>query len=88
MTLALLHGRAVEVFPGVTLQVCSPEDLVIYKLISTRPRDHEDASGVIRRQSDALDVAYVMGWLRQFELAFDDSTLISTFQRLRSGVKL
>ena len=46
--------------------------LVIYKLISTRPRDDEDASGLIRRQGDALAADYVVGWLRQFELAFDE----------------
>ena len=84
---AVARGRATEVLPDVTLTVCSPEDLLIYKLISTRPRDHEDASGVIRRQGDTLDAGYILGWLRQFELAFDDSTLISTFQNLRRGAR-
>jgi hypothetical protein len=84
---AVARGRAIEVLVGVTIIVCSPEDLVIYKLISTRPRDHEDARGVIRRQGDALDVPYISGWLRQFELAFDDSTLIATFRGLLHGVR-
>jgi hypothetical protein len=84
---AVARGCMIEVLPGVKITVCSPEDLVIYKLISTRARDHEDASGVIRRQGDALDVGYILGWLRQFELAFDDSTLISTFQRLLRGTR-
>ncbi|MBP7962136.1 MAG: hypothetical protein KBG20_16150 [Caldilineaceae bacterium] len=82
---AVARGRSIEVLPGITLAVCSPEDLLIYKLISTRPRDHEDANGVIRRQSDSLDAAYVLNWLRQFELAFDDSTLITTFRRMQRG---
>jgi hypothetical protein len=80
---AIQRGRDVKVQPGVTLKVCSPEDLVIYKLISTRPRDYEDARGVIRRQGQALDDAYVLHWLRQFELALDDSTLVSTYKRVR-----
>jgi hypothetical protein len=67
----------------VTLQLCSPEDLLIYKLISTRPRDHEDARGVVQRQADSLDDAYIIGWLKQFEAAFDDSTLVSTYHQLR-----
>jgi len=82
---AVARGRTIEVLTAVKITVCSPEDLVIYKLISTRPRDHEDASGVIRRQGNALDVGYILDWLRQFELAFDDSTLISTFRGLLRG---
>lgn len=80
---AVERGRAIEVLSDVTLTVCSPEDLLIYKLISTRPRDHEDASGVIRRQGDSLDTAYILDWLRQFELALDDSTLIATFRQMQ-----
>jgi hypothetical protein len=46
-------------------------------------RDHEDAAGVVRRQGDALDDAYVLDWLRQFEQALDDSTLVAEYRRMR-----
>lgn len=69
---------------GVTVRLCSPEDLAIYKLISTRPRDHEDAQTVIRRQGPGLDDSYALNWPRQFEQAFDDSTLVAEYKRLRS----
>lgn len=81
--LAIQRGRDVEVQPGLTVQMCSPEDLIIYKLISTRLRDREDAAGVIRRQDNKLDDAYVIDWLRQFEIAFDDFTLVAEYKRLR-----
>lgn len=81
--LAIQRGRDVEIQPGVTIHVCSPEDLVIYKLISTRLRDHEDAQGVIRRQGSNLDDEYVLDWLRQFEQALDDSTLVAEYRNLR-----
>ncbi|MBI2116442.1 MAG: hypothetical protein HYT85_15360 [candidate division NC10 bacterium] len=71
--------------PGATIRVCSPEDLVIYKLASTRLRDHEDAASIIRRQGDKLDDRYVLHWLRQFEQALDDSTLVAEYGRLRAG---
>ncbi len=32
------------------------------------------------RQGSALDAPCVEGWLRQFELALDDSTLLDTFR--------
>ena len=80
---AIQRGRNVELQPGVGVRLCSPEDLVIYKLISTRLRDHEDAQGVIRRQGHDLDDKYILDWLRQFEQALDDSTLIAEYKNLR-----
>jgi len=79
---AIRRGRDVEVAPGVQIHACSPEDLVIYKLVSTRPRDHEDARGVVLRQGDGLDREYVVRWLREFEAALDDSTLVSAFEAM------
>jgi len=84
---AIQRGRDVEVQPGVTIRICSPEDLIIYKLISTRLRDHEDFISVIRRQGDLLDDNYVVSWLRQFEQALDDSTLVAEYQGLRQEHK-
>ncbi len=81
---AIQRGHEVEVQPGVVIRLCSPEDLVIYKLISTRSRDHDDAQSVIRRQGSSLDDSYVLDWLRQFEQALDDSTLVAEYKRLRS----
>jgi hypothetical protein len=77
---------AVEMGQGPSIVVCRPEDLIIYKLVSTRLRDHEDAAGVIRRQGLKLDHRYVLDWLKQFESALDDSTLIDEFERLRRSV--
>jgi len=37
----------------------------------------------VRRQGQRLDDKYVLHWLRQLELALDDSMLVSTYQRLR-----
>jgi hypothetical protein len=58
---AVQRACPVELEPGLAATVCTAEDLIIYKLISTRLRDHEDAAGVILRQGDALDDAYVLG---------------------------
>jgi len=81
--LAIQRGRDVELQPGVTIRVCSPEDLAIYRLSSTRLRDHEDAQGVVRRQGSNLDDDYVLDWLHQSEQALDDSTLVAEYKSLR-----
>jgi hypothetical protein len=81
---AIERGRVVVIEPGVEIVTCTPEDLIIYKLVSTRPLDHEDARRVAVRQGDALDDEYVVDWLAQFEQAVDDSTLIATYRGLRA----
>jgi len=83
--IAINRGREEEIQPGVTIRLCSPEDLILYKLISTRARDHEDARSVIRRQGDILEDDYIIEWLKQFEQALDDSTLVAEYRRLRIG---
>lgn len=71
-----------EIVPGFRARLCTAEDLILYKMITTRPRDREDAQSVVREQGQALDRAYIEHWLRQFELALDDSTLLEAFQRM------
>lgn len=80
------RGRVVEI-PGINIQlrVCTPEDLIIYKLVSTRPRDQADAPGIVKRQIKTLDHVYVEDWLHQFEMALDDSTLVNTYKKLVVG---
>ncbi len=81
---AIERARDVTLQPGLVASVCSPEDLIIYKLVSTRQRDQDDAESVVRRQGEALDDEYVVTWLRRFEQALDDSTLVATYRRMRT----
>lgn len=82
--LAIRRGVDVEVQPGINIRMCTSEDLIIYKMISTRLRDHEDVRSVIYRQGELLDQAYIINWLQQFEQALDDSTLVLEFKRMMS----
>jgi hypothetical protein len=82
---AMTRGRQIEATPGETVAVCTPEDLIIYKIISTRSRDYDDVPGILKRQRGKLDHEYITSWLRQFEQALDDSTLIQSYQRMRNA---
>ena len=85
--LAIERGRDIEIQPGVTIHICSPEDLVIYKLISTRLRDYDDARSVIRRQGEKLDDRFIIHWLKQFEEALNDSTLVNEYQNIKRDAR-
>ena len=80
--IAITRGKSIELLPCVEVRVCTAEDLVVYKLLSSRPRDGSDAETVVQRQGLVLDVAYVTSWLQAFEEALDDSTLVTSFQHM------
>ncbi|MBI3763890.1 MAG: hypothetical protein HY260_18765 [Chloroflexi bacterium] len=84
---AVSRGRAVELAPGKIGRVCSPEDLIILKLISTRERDAGDAASVISRQGDELDDGYLLDWLTKLEQALADSTIVRTYRQMREKHK-
>ena len=80
---AIKRARVVTLFKGKTIRVCTAEDLVVYKMLSTRLKDRADVESVIQKQGDALDNAYIEGWLTQFEEALADSTLVQEFRKMR-----
>jgi hypothetical protein len=80
---AIHRAIVIELEPGLDARICTAEDLIIYKMISTRLQDRVDVENVYRRQGNKLDDRYVLKWLRLFERALDDSTLVATYQRLR-----
>jgi hypothetical protein len=80
---AIKRARPVTLFKGKTIRVCTAEDLVVYKMLSTRIKDRADVESVIQKQGEALDNDYIEGWLTQFEEALADSTLVREFRRMR-----
>lgn len=78
------RARTLELTPGKKARVCSAEDLIILKIIAQRPQDQIDVANVVQKQGHILDDRYVLKWLRQFEKALDDTTLIREYQRIRA----
>ena len=64
--------RARKMLVGdVSVNVASAEDLVVHKMVASRPRDLEDVRGVLLKNPDA-DLAYIRRWLDEFEQALDE----------------
>jgi hypothetical protein len=83
----IARARAVELMPGQTMRVCSPEDLIVLKMIAFRPQDQIDVERVIERQGDKLDDEYILGWLSKFEKMLDDSTLLREYTQMRDKAR-
>lgn len=61
--------RSVEVeIAGRALRVLTAEDLIVFKLVAGRARDHEAVAAIINARGAALDTQYITGWLEQFEV--------------------
>lgn len=78
-----LIRRAVdyEVAPGRTIRLCSPEDLIIHKAVAGRPQDLMDITGVVHRQGERLNVAYIRCWLGEFAVALEMPEILERFER-------
>jgi len=73
-----------EFEPAVTIRTCSAEDLIVLKLFASRPLDLRDAEGVVARNRQQLDWAYMEAQLRPLAEAKDDPGILKELARLRS----
>jgi len=80
-------SRANEVYiHGTRVRFAAFNDLIIYKIISGRPRDFDDIRGMLRRKGKELDANYVRKWLSLFEKETGE-TFLDNFEKLRLEMK-
>ena len=69
-----------EIEPGRTVRLASAEDLIVHNAVAGRPQDLADIAGIVYRQRDSLDVAYVRRWLGDFAAALDLPEILDRFE--------
>lgn len=69
---------------GTTVPVVTPEDLLVAKILASRPKDLEDVVGILCERRDQIDLTYVRGTLRELEAALDQTDLLDA---LRSALR-
>lgn len=78
---AIERGRIKKIGP-IRVRLISPEDLIIHKIASSRPRDIEDVNGILIRQKGRLDINYIQRWLKKIDKANKKSRTYKKFNRL------
>ena len=68
---------ATEEIAGRQMRVCTPEDLIIHKIVSERVKDREDVRQIIRRQGSRLDRRYLTTHIRTLATAMDQPELLT-----------
>jgi hypothetical protein len=80
--------RAVDVeLSRIPVPFASAEDLILHKLFAGRPRDIEDASGVVVIQGDTLDWDYMEGWVEEFSSVPGRETMPEILEKIRSELR-
>jgi hypothetical protein len=67
---------------GLEVPVISPEDLLVTKILSGRPKDVDDALGVLREQGGSLDLERTRRFLGLLEQALGRTDLLPDLDRL------
>lgn len=79
-------GRAIYVeLEGTPVPFATAEDLILHKLFAGRPRDLEDARGVVRRKGMKIDWGYVRRWADEFAGVPGREGLPEAVDRLSAG---
>ena len=79
---AIERAQHVEL-AGVAVPFASAEDLILHKLFAGRPRDLEDAAGIVRRKGENLDWKYMERWAEQFSAIEGRESLLQQLRALR-----
>jgi hypothetical protein len=72
---------------GVSLRVCSAEDLVVMKAFAARPQDWIDIEGILIRQRGRLDWTYVYANLEPLAELKENPGLVMQLRALAQKVR-
>lgn len=78
---AIKRARLKKLY-STKVRLITPEDLVIHKITSQRPRDIEDLTGILIRQKGKLDLHYINLWLKKISEVNKKPELLRLFKKL------
>ena len=80
---AIRRARRVDI-AGRLVNVVTPEDLVLMKILSERPRDVADAEAIVRRRRQELDRGYLEPRIKEFADALEKPEILDRWRRWNS----
>ena len=78
----VIRRASTESLGGLSVCVATAEDLLLLKVLAGRPRDAEDARGIVSRQGRGIDWDYVLETGRQLQQVVDQD-IVSELLALR-----
>ena len=62
------------------IKVCTPEDLIVHKIISKRTKDREDVKGIINKMKDQLDRNYLDPIVEELSRELAESDILGFYK--------
>ena len=82
--LAITRAKQIKYAPGVTLTICSPEDLIVMKAFASRDRDWRDVQmTIIRQGAGALDWPYIFNQLEPLAALKEHPEILERLRELK-----
>lgn len=66
------------------VRICSPEDLILHKIVSPRARDQEDIDGIFRHKHGELDCGYLDPRVAELADALADPGMATRYNALKA----
>ncbi len=80
----LLQRAVVQSIDGVAVPVVEIADLVILKVLASRPKDLDDVAALLRTHGDGIDLTRVREVLTKLEQALGQSDLLTAFKKCQA----
>ena len=81
---AVNRARKVPITETISLRLCTPEDLIVFKAFAGRDIDWRDIRGIVARQGDSkLDWSYIERQLTPLAEAKEQPELLELLRRIR-----
>ena len=77
-----LDRAELHVLEGVRVPIATVEDLVTMKILAGRPKDLDDAKGMLRARSEEIDLDHVRRMLQLLEEALSQGDLLPQLEQL------
>ena len=81
---AIQRARPIRI-SGFDVRVCTPEDLILMKIVSERDRDIEDAAGIAIRRMKGLDVQYLEPRIKELAALLERPEIQERWERWKRG---
>jgi hypothetical protein len=78
---ALRASRAIE-YAGITLKLAAVDDLIVYKLVASRPRDIDDVARLLALHGPGLDLGRIRRIVGEFAAALEGRERPAVLERL------
>ena len=79
---AVKRSRKTSLF-GIEANVCTPEDFIIQKAISTREKDWIDIRTVVENHAENLDWDHVMKYCRELSEFLNNAMIIEKIEQMK-----